>query len=170
DWIPMTHDEFAERVLGSLADAQREGIQIVMQRSLRTPESALQRVADLRGQPSQDLREFLMGREPVWADLGPDGFAVHRGFEDQIEEALEASNSRALVLTGTGGAGKSTTLMRFALERQARGQDVRWVNLESEFSIPRLRAAVRESHSDVVVVDDLDVFGNQAGPFLVELL
>ncbi len=170
DWIPMTHEEFAEQVLSSLADAQREGIEAVTQRARRAPESALQRVADLRAQPSQDLREFLMGREPVWADFGPEGYAVHREFEATIDEALGATNSRALVLTGTGGAGKSTTLMRFALERQARGQDVRWLNLESELSLPRLRGLVRESGADVVAIDDLDVFGNQAGPFLAELL
>jgi hypothetical protein len=59
--------------------------------------------------------------------------------------------------------------MRFGLARQAAGEDVRWVNLAAEVSIPRLRAAIRESEADVVLFDDAEAFGNQAGPFLAEV-
>jgi tetratricopeptide (TPR) repeat protein len=171
DWIPMSQEEFAGAVLRQLSDAQREGIRhFAAQGAIGREAAALQRVADLRSQPAQDLREYLWGREPVWADLGADGFAVHREFESEISDVIAESDARALVLTGTGGSGKSTTLMRFGLERQAQGQDVRWLNLESEVSIPRLRAAVRESETDVLLIDDLDSFGTQAGPFLSELL
>jgi tetratricopeptide (TPR) repeat protein len=170
DWIPMTHQEFADQVLAALKDARQEGQQALARRASRTPEAALQRVAELRTEPGEDLREFLLGREPTWADLSPEGFAVHRQFENRISEELDESEGRALVLTGTGGAGKSTTLMRYGLECEASGQDVRWVSLEAEISIPRLRAAIRESNADVVLIDDLDRFGNSAGPLLVELL
>src|SRR5438094_6124575 len=109
----MTHDQFAEAVLSQLTEAQREGNEAIARRAARTPTAALQRVAEIRNEPAQDLREFVLGREPVWADLGPDGYAVHREFEDEIGDALAASDSRALILTGTGGSGKSTTHMRF---------------------------------------------------------
>lgn len=170
DWIPMSQEQFVAEVLRELGDAQKEGIRHFNRRAAIGEEAALQRVSDLRAQPAQDLREYLLGREPVWADLGPEGFAVHRAFENEIERAIDGGGARSLILTGTGGAGKSTTLMRFGLERQAKGQDVRSLNLESELSLPRLRAAIRDSGAAVLLIDDLDVFGREAGPLLAEIL
>jgi hypothetical protein len=170
DWIPLTTEEFAERVLSQLEEAQRAGIQYFVDQSAVQPAHALLDVADLRAQPAQDLREYVMGREPVWADLSEEGFAVPREFEGRIEADLEEKDARALIITGTGGSGKSTTLMRFALGQQAAGRDVRWVDLSEYVSIPRLRTAIRESAADVVAIDDAESFGDQTGPLLAELL
>jgi len=60
--------------------------------------------------------------------------------------------------------------MRFGLERQAAGADVRWVDLANWTSIPRLRAAIRDSAADLVLFDDVESFGHQAGPFLAEVV
>jgi hypothetical protein len=170
DWIPLGAGEFVRDVLGQLGDAQRAGILHFAMRGAVGMEHALLSVAELRNEPSQDLREYLMAREPVWADLGPEGFAVAREFEGRIQDEVDAADARALLITGTGGSGKSTTLMRYALERQAGGADVRWVDLTTEVSIPRLRRAIRESGADVVVIDDADSFGSQTGPLIAELL
>jgi hypothetical protein len=171
DWIPMTQGEFASEVLSQLGEALEEGRQHFAWRSTRATEAhALIRVADVRTQPAEDLREYVMGREPVWADLGPDGYAVHRSFESDLEDEIDASEARVVLVSGTGGAGKTTTLMRLALSRQARGEDVRWVDLESEVSLPRLRAAIRDSSADAVFIDDLESFGAQSGPLVAEIV
>ncbi len=171
DWIPLQADDFVREVLSQLREAQREGIRhFTAQGAVGVPAHALLSVAELRSQQSADARDYLLGREPLWADLGPDGYAVWREFEAGIQEQLDDVGARALVVTGTGGSGKSTTIMRFALERQAQGDDVRWVDLSAEVSIPRLRGAIRESSADVVVIDDADSFGSQTGPLLSELL
>jgi hypothetical protein len=170
DWIPLGADEFAERVLSQLDEAKRQGLEHFTQRARVRPVDVLLDVGELRVQPAQDLREYVMGREPVWADLGDDGFAIGREFEAGIADTIADNDARALLITGTGGSGKSTTLMRFALERQAAGDDVRWVDLTGEISLARLRAAIRESGADVVVIDDVDSFGNRAGPFIAEVL
>jgi hypothetical protein len=166
----MTAGQFADEMLSQLEDAQREGIRHLAIQPPGRPAQALLDVSELRLQPSQDLREYVMGREPVWADFGDGGFAVSREFEAQIQDGIEQIAARALLVTGTGGSGKSTTLMRFALARQAQGDDVRWVDMESDVSIPRLRGAITASGADVVVIDDADAFGSQTGPLLAELL
>lgn len=169
--IPMKQGDFARDVLTQLDEAQREGIRFwAARRSITSDEQILRPVSELRRQPTQDLREYVMGREPTWADLGPDGYAVQRSFEAQIEDAITEEEARVLILTGTGGAGKTTTLMRFGLERQASGQDVRWIDLEGHVSIPRLRQSVRDASPDLVLLDDAESFGNQAGPLIAELV
>lgn len=170
DWIPLSAEDLASEVLGQLADAQREGIRQLVAQAAGPRESVLLDVASLRTQPAQDLREYVMGREPVWADLGEAGFAITREFEADIQPNIDESAARALLLTGTAGAGKSTTLMKFALQRQAEGRDVRWVDMTRDISISRLRATIRESGADLVVIDDVDAFGRQAGPLLAEIL
>lgn len=170
DWIPLSAEGFAREVLGQLEGAQREGIRHLVAGAAGPHGSVLLDVADLRTQPAQDLREYVMGREPVWADLSEEGFAVTREFEASLKPAIDEAGARALLLTGTAGSGKSTTLMSFALQRQAEGRDVRWVDMTRDISIPRLRAAIRESGADVIVIDDVDSFGRQAGPLLAEIL
>lgn len=170
DWLPLTADEFCDQVLSQLEDAQREGIRHFLAAGTPAHVHALQDVAQLRAEPAQDLREYVMGREPVWADLSADGFAITRDFENGLQAQVDEQEARALLITGTAGSGKSTTLMRYALERQAQGADVRWVDLSNDVSIPRLRAAIQEAAPDVLVIDDADSFGRQTAPFIAEVL
>jgi tetratricopeptide (TPR) repeat protein len=130
----------------------------------------LRRIAELRTAKEEvNLAYYLLGREPAWRDI-TDGFAVIRDFEEGITEQESFLEPMATLLTGTAGTGKSTTLMRMALELQATGKDVVWLDTETDLSIARIRQLVREAQPDVVAIDDVDLFQHQAGPLIVELV
>jgi tetratricopeptide (TPR) repeat protein len=99
--------------------------------------------------------------------LADDGYAVEREFEEDLERRIGERASRVVLITGTAGSGKTSTLMRLALHLDAQGQDVRWLTIQPEVLISRMRGAVRTSGADVLIVDDLDAL-SAAGPGLLE--
>ena len=105
----------------------------------------------------------------MWADFGDDGYAILRQFDADLYANIENEPSGVVVLTGTAGSGKSATLMRFGLRLDAAGRNVRWLNVEAETTIARIRAAFRVTPPDVLLIDDFDVFGGSAGRLLLEL-
>jgi hypothetical protein len=71
DWVEMSADEFAADVLAGMADEQAEGLRALTRRGApQRGRELLERVGELRLQPAEDLRDFLLGREPEWADFG----------------------------------------------------------------------------------------------------
>ncbi len=170
DHIAMGQQDFAENVLGALAGAAAKGhTRLAERRSYLTRPSPLSRVADLRLMPSkQSLSEYLMGREPSWPDLTT-GFAVVREFEAELLQAPSLVEPAITLITGTAGSGKTTTLMRLALELQAQGRDVWWLDLEHEQSIASLKRQVTETAPEVLAIDDIDSLGRHATPFLADI-
>lgn len=85
DWLPVTEKDFYEQVLvGANAEAESGHHAIQRQHHPTTAASSLRPVSQLRAEKTDvDLALYLHGREPVWADVGPDGFAVVRKFEAQ---------------------------------------------------------------------------------------
>ena len=168
DHVPMYQEDFATEVLAALSQEAAEGLRVRAGERRSGGERALLDVGELRRDVGGDPREFLWGREPIWRDL-TDGYAIQRTFEGSLERSIAESGARVAVLTGTAGSGKSTTLMRLALQYHAEGRDVRWLNLASDLSVRSLRDAARVSGASVVIVDDADTFGESTGPLLSEL-
>jgi Mrp family chromosome partitioning ATPase len=170
DHIAMAQEEFASSVLATLDEEAQEGLRVLEARArgARGAEALLD-VGELRRDTSGDPREFLLGREPAWCDLTEDGYAVERRFETRLAGDIAASGARVAVLTGTAGSGKSTTLMRMALEHHAAGRSVRWLNPDAALTLGRLRRAVRVEGADVLIIDDADDYGKSTGPLLAQL-
>jgi hypothetical protein len=170
-WVEMDAEAFAQEVLTAMPEAIDAGHRSVTRReSPQRADELLQSLSEVRLEPAADTREFLLGREPVWADLGDDGYAIVRSFEMGLAEELESESARVVVLTGTAGSGKSTTLMRMGLRLDASGKNVRWLNVEAETTLGRIRRAVRASTPDVLLIDDIDVFGSSAARLMMELI
>ena len=169
-WIPMDQQEFAESILTTFAEAREAGHRVHARSSrVAGPELVINRVADLRGSgPSGDEASYLLGRQPTWSDL-VDGFSVEREFETDLS-SLSPDGERLLVITGTGGSGKSTTLMRLALKLQATGADVLWLDALSAGSPWDVRKAVATSPVDAILFDDVDVYGDRTAAFVEDLL
>jgi len=170
-WIEMDQAAFMDQVLWKMADERDQGAAVLARR--RAPRRAadvLLKVSELRTQASEDLREFMMGRQPEWADLSEDGYAIVREFEADLGEKIEQKAPRLLVLTGTAGCGKSTTLMRLALEQHAAGLDARWLDLTNDVALGKIAHEVKRELPDVMVIDDLGQLGESAGVFLAALL
>jgi SIR2-like domain len=156
-WIQMTAAEFAQRVLDQLGDAPDVGLEVL--RSLSPRSGTLFRlptVGELAALPGPPVSEFLMGARPSWSDIR-EGRAAQRAFESEIPID---SREGAILVTGTAGAGTSTTLMRMALAMVGEDRDVRWIDHDEDVDIRDLGRWLRSNDSDVVVlIDDADALG-----------
>jgi SpoVK/Ycf46/Vps4 family AAA+-type ATPase len=171
EWIPVGQSEFVEQVLWPMEVERRQGAETL--RRKRAPKHAadvLLKVSELRTQPSEDVREFMMGRQPEWADLAEGGYAIVRSFEAGLGTSIEQDKPRLVVLTGTAGCGKSTTLMRLGLQQHAVGQNVRWLDLMDNVSLGRIAQEVKREAPEVLLIDELNQLGDSAGVFLSGLL
>ncbi len=171
DHIPMTEEQFCEEVLSKMEAAAEAGrSRLAVQRASARGESPIGLVGDLRNERSSvSLAEFLLGREPTWSDL-TEGFAVVREFEAALAGSATFFEPRVTLILGTAGSGKTTTLMRLALEAHARGKTAAWLDLVEGSSLAQLKRQIVALAPDVLFVDDIDALGSQAAPFIQELI
>lgn len=169
-WIGASAAEFANNVLLTLSDDSSAGQRAIEQRrKLERGGPPIARVSDVQDDSQDDEREFLHGREPRWSDL-TDGYAVRRTFDSTLAQAYEDTSARLIVITGTAGSGKSTSAMRLALERSARGDNVFVLNPDASGQLYKLRQAIATEEIDFLLIDDVDRFGRATPGFLHELL
>jgi hypothetical protein len=173
-WLKMTAQEFAEQVLAQLREASEAGLSLLKgSLSSGTVGARIAEVADLSTSPSQSS-EFLLGEEPVWADVQA-GRAIARECDAQFEVALrdrlETEGIRgAIIVTGTAGSGKSTSLMRLALKASAEGRRVGWIDRHSDPSIRSVISAMELDDSpEILAIDEAEAFGTGLSAMLREL-
>ena len=168
--VKMTQEEFATEVLAPMSEERARGHTVRQNRvSRKSAQKLLQSVSVLRTQGGDGSAEFLLGREPDWPDI-VDGIAIGREFESELNVRMEETQPRVLLLTGTAGSGKSTTLRRLALEFHATGKDVAWLDLDqSEIGLHRVIERVVEAEPEAVAIDDADILGENVGQFLSSL-
>ena len=156
-WVPLTTEEFAQQVLQRLAEPARAGLQLLAATAATGADGVrLSRVSDLAAQPQPQSSEYLMGARPRWDDIRH-GRAVERSFEGGLADPKPRGT---VVVTGTAGAGTSTTMMRLAMRMVGDNRDVRWVGFDHEYDARDLGRWLRRHEDDVVVmIDDADTFG-----------
>jgi hypothetical protein len=174
-WIPSTAEVFANTVLSTLGVAAKEGHESLRREldlgsDLRTNVRA---VSELVAGASKHRTEYLLGEHPTWADLTNDRAAPRssdQAIADLCRRSLRDRQARdpanVLVLSGTGGAGKSTSLMRAALLLSAEGESVGWVGTDTEVSPRTIGDAADQNGFSVLAIDDIDRYG-QAVPSLL---
>lgn len=118
-------------------------------------------VAAMRSQPAVGAADFLLGREPDWADI-EEGYAVARDFETAAWADIRGRKPRVVFVTGTAGSGKSTTLRRLTLALQSEGKKALWPRQEAAHSLPQLRTAANAAQAEVVAIDQSERFGRRA--------
>ncbi len=175
DWIPMTAREFEAEVLSRLPPQAARGHQALQAKHQAQARSALPRlVSDIAAENPSAKTEYLLGQEPTWADLHS-GRAIERLCDSQVYEiAIKVLNGKAapgpLVMTGTAGSGKSTSLMRLGLRLSGEGIPTYWVDEESNFKPFRLREVVVQGEGPVgILVDDADLWGTMVSGWAKEL-
>jgi hypothetical protein len=176
-WIPMTAEQFTIEALKALGGQKAKGLDFLAARSAagREPEASVSEVSDLSREVTEDSG-FLLGNEPSWSDIRS-GRAVMREADEKLSEAAEklmrrgGDEPRGLVLvTGTAGSGKSTSLMRVALELVAEGHRVAWVDRSSEASPRDISQTMRgEDPPAVLAIDDADLLGSSLTPLIREV-
>jgi hypothetical protein len=174
-WVPMTAEEFTTSVLAKLHSSAAAGRKLLSSKAVTTVTSAtaVPEVAELARNPTKES-DFLLGSEPIWADV-QSGRAIVRECDaavwTTIETSLKATGIRgAVTITGTGGSGKSTSLMRACLRLVAEGVGVGWVDRSSDFSPGQIRAWMRaDSAPPVLAIDDADMFGSELSKLVRDL-
>lgn len=174
-WVEASAAEFFEVVRTELAASAAAGLahvdSVAGERGVGRQELA--EVAALAASPAQQS-DFLLGQEPIWADL-QSGRAARREVDDEIhrmaDELLSSPTGGLLLLSGTAGSGKSTSLMREALRLTAEGRRVAWIDRESDITIRSIRDRLRaEDPPGVLAVDDGETFGAELAPLVRDLV
>ncbi len=147
-WVALDAEEFCARYISPPLASGR-----VVPAPPASPTTTFEDVAIARAAPSPDLADFLVGREPQWADVS-DGFAIARSCERDIVNCLSSGEVRALIITGTAGNGKSTVMRRLALSLQAAGKRVLWLRDDAPGTLAEIRAAALAEPADAAVFID----------------
>jgi hypothetical protein len=165
-WMPMTAEQFARDLLPEFNAVVSSGLISLGRRTITSASKIphLPEVAELAVNPSEE-NEFLLGQEPIWADIQSDRAIERecdRGLLDVAQKALAGDGIRGIILiSGTAGSGKSTTLMRLCLKLLADGKRVAWIDRNTEISTMAIREAMKaDEPPDVLAIDDADLFGN----------
>ena len=174
EWVPMSAETFANEVLVPLKGVVTEGLALLKSRTrFRDGAAVLPEVADLARNPTQ-LSEYLLGQEPVWADI-QSSRAIERTSDVDIwndtKPLIGLPGAKDIVLiTGTAGSGKSTALMRICLRLVTEGLRVGWVERDTEISPRDIRGVMHGSNPpNVLAIDDADMYGVELSNLLRDL-
>lgn len=178
EWIPLTGQQFAEQVLAKLVPARDTGNAYLA--SLRSVSSnsreKLDEVGALASKPVLGT-EYLLGQEPQWSDI-QSGRAITRGCDNAILTAADRSlrlpptSTRPLLLiSGTNGSGKSSSLMRVALTLNANGIRVAWLDRSSSIALRNVRELMRKPNAPhALAIDDADMYGTELASLVKDVV
>jgi RecA/RadA recombinase len=179
-WVKTTADVFADNILATLEHAAAQGRAHLTAKDARDrpDERNIVEVTDVRVTAPARRTEFLLGEEPTWYDIAS-GRAVVR---DEDAPRLEKVKAAALAATdpttqapifaisGTAGTGKTTLLMRIALNLTAAGHRVAWVGAGAEVAPAILTRYYRgDARPRILIVDDAGRYGREMIPTLFGL-
>ena len=176
--IEMPAPAFATDVLKGVGDeAAQAGLQFLYDSlaEKKTASSTLDEVAALATAPNIKT-EFLTGAEPIWADI-QSGRAIKRDVDAQIAKrglemvATRDSPKGLLLISGTAGAGKGTSLKRIALTLASKGIRVAWVDsFHNRSPLAIKRTMTGDKAPQVLVIDDADVYRTELTSLIREVL
>ena len=172
-WLKMTASELFKRVLTHMEAPSIQGRQALAQIGNPLRRRALDDAAVIALENPTQKTEYLLGAEPIWADI-QSGRAISRRCDEALWQQLTGARcqpvSGALIVTGTAGSGKSTALMKMCLRLVAQGVRVGWADRELSLSPREIRLSMREENApDVVVIDDADLYGSEVSPLIREI-
>ena len=173
EWVPMTAQEFCEKVLIAIPSFDK-GFTAIKGQTAKGKRTVfvVPEVSKLLVNPLEKT-DFLMGTEPVWSDI-QSGRAIEREHDPRIFDIASARLAHSIpglvVITGTAGSGKSTTLLRLALGLMSTGLDVGFIDRAVECSMRDLRSVSdRGEMPKILIIDDVTLVGSDLASGLREL-
>ncbi len=162
--VPLDAEGFAE-ILASLTEETARGLRALGE---RVDSAALHRrpsrVSELVGEKARPDREYLLGDEPTWSDL-TEGIAAVRQFDTELADTALAALRREetlepVLITGTAGSGKSTSLMSLGLRLTAAGIPSYWIDETFDIRPAAISEIPRIEEGPVaILIDDIDLWG-----------
>lgn len=162
--VPMTAEAFANEVLSLLLDDANRGFVFLSERRPDLGASSLSMVSELAVDNARLETEYLMGEEPHWSDIRM-GRAAIRTVDTNLvptarEMLVERDSPRVLVISGTAGSGKSTSLMRLSLALSDEGIPVLWCDASSSVTPAIVRQQLSKLKGPAVIaIDDAGNIG-----------
>jgi hypothetical protein len=170
----MTAEEFVRDVIDACRDVTSSGLmELGRQSADRSTIDRIPEVSSLARNPLQET-DYLIGEEPTWADL-QSGRAVHRDFDNELAETVDRAIKQPgslgpILITGTAGSGKSTSLMRVCLRLSASGISVGWIDRDLDIPAGTIRSLMLQTDAPhALAVDDADLFGAELASLVREI-
>ncbi len=162
-WIPMDAEQFSNQILREVTVSSGKGIQRLNPHNQSQHRNKIPEVASIAVHPQRQT-EFLLGEEPDWSDIQT-GRAANRAFDDLLwtysVDMLSGASKEIILIGGTAGSGKSTSLMRLCWRFSAEGKHVGWIDRNSELSGADIVKVMRsDTRLDVLAIDDADILGS----------
>ena len=159
----MNAEQFAHEILQEITAASTKGLQRLNPHNQSRHRRKIPDVASIAVHPERQT-EFLLGEEPDWSDIQT-GRAANRAFDDSLwgyaVDALKDARQKIILIGGTAGSGKSTSLMRLCWKFSAEGKHVGWIDRNSEFAGADIVRVMRDdTRLDVLAIDDADILGS----------
>ncbi|PJZ78789.1 SIR2 family protein [Leptospira neocaledonica] len=170
-WIKMTATEFAREVLTKL---RIEATIVVSDRlariSRRSDNATIPIVSDKIkvSKAGYSKSSFFLGQQPEWDDIVHQNL-IKRELEIEVEAHLQRvlesptlywSEIPAVVVYGTAGDGKSTSLMNLMYKYNNLGSKIGWISSEDDIPLHSLKKYIRNTANlDILVLDDADSYG-----------
>jgi predicted MPP superfamily phosphohydrolase len=169
-WIESTVADFSSKYLQTSRSEFGAAKAALTGRRKRSSGKTPLAIGALRAMADGGSRDYLFGTSPSWGDI-TSGYAARLSSQAKIMERLNSAPERSMILVkGTAGSGRSTSLMQSALDLQASHKSVAWVDpTVSKEKISQIVDQVIEENYDYVFVDDVDAFGAQAERLLTGL-
>ena len=174
-WLKMTAEEFVSQILAHLQSAKQSGLMHL--KELATSASRRSRsisiVDTLLSDPLKQT-EYLIGQEPDWSDI-QSGRAISRQVDDEIVGTVSRLLSNdglrgILILTGTAGSGKSSSLMRIALSLTAQGMKIGWIDAQNYLSCRDILSGMQlDSSPTILAIDESAMYGNELSTLMSEV-
>ena len=174
-WLKMTAEEFANQILPRLQSASTAGLTHLKELASSTSRrsKSISIVDTLLTNPLKQT-EYLIGQEPEWSDI-QSGRAINRNVDLKIVESVKRLLANdglrgILMLSGTAGSGKSSSLMRIALALTAEGMKVGWIDA-SNYLTPReiLKGMQSNSSPTILGIDESAMYGNELSKLMNEV-
>jgi hypothetical protein len=159
--VKMTGQEFHTSVLSVLEKDSFAGLDYLKVRD--TSSDTVRTVtATLTDNVAQG--DYLLGSEPTWSDIRNQKSISRKIDDDLLAETktrLKLSTAKgAIVVHGTAGTGKTTTLKRIALKLAADGIKVGWLDRFDEIQGSELtKLLLSDQCPQIIIIDDADVYG-----------
>jgi len=173
--IPLTGQAFTNSIISQLSESAERGHAF-----LRTFEdddrskTILDEVSNLATHPDEQT-DYLFGSEPKWSDI-QSGRAALRSIDQDIENTVKAArqlprSKGIIIISGTAGTGKSTSLQRVALSLSSSGVRVAWADLsDGDISPHTVRQSMHGRNApEVLAIDDADLYGNELTSLLRDI-
>ena len=173
--VALDTKAFADLVEQELMDAAEVGIRRILAASGSLSRiKSVPLVSEIVAAGLPAAREYLLGAKPTFTDIRA-GRTASRSIATDLVSTIRSrisqpSQGDVLVLCGTAGSGKTTTLMQAALQLDALGLSTAWIDSESDLS-PHdiLRVISAKPMPKVVIIDDAKIFGIELPNILGEL-